>query len=91
LLKSFRTEIDPIGRASFTAQISGFTGTIYIWGVCQVHNHRSERSGMGPLRAAVAADAVDLSETITLACCVTLPKLALPPSPNDTFCTVMAG
>ena len=32
-----------------------------------------------------------LSETITLACCVTLPTMALPPSPTDTFCTVMAG
>src|SRR5882724_1085933 len=32
-----------------------------------------------------------LSETITLACCVTLPTMALPPSWIDTFCTVMAG
>src|SRR6185369_9497501 len=38
-----------------------------------------------------AADAAFLSETITLACCVTLPTMALPPSPTDTFCTVMAG
>src|SRR5260370_11879424 len=52
---------------------------------------RSERSGMGALRAAVTAGAWFLSETITLACCVTLPTMALPPSPTDTFCTVMAG
>ena len=37
------------------------------------------------------ADAGFLSDTITLACCVTLPTMALPPSPTDTFCTVMAG
>jgi hypothetical protein len=30
------------------------------------------------------------SETITLACWVTLPTMALPPSRTDTFCTVMA-
>src|SRR5450755_3081264 len=52
---------------------------------------RSERSGIGALRAAVTAVALLLSETITLACCVTLPTMALPPSPTDTFCTVMAG
>src|SRR6202043_3107918 len=38
-----------------------------------------------------AADAGFLSETITLACCVTLPTMALPPSSTFTFCTVMAG
>src|SRR4051812_38123269 len=31
------------------------------------------------------------SATITLACWVTLPTMALPPSATDTFCTVMAG
>lgn len=31
------------------------------------------------------------SETIMLACCVTLPTMALPPSCTDTFCTVTAG
>src|SRR5882724_4603306 len=41
---------------------------------------RSESSGMGTLRAAVTAGAGLLSETITLACCVTLPTMALPPS-----------
>src|SRR5207245_8750457 len=44
---------------------------------------------LAAIRAAGAADT--LSETITLACCVTLPTMALPPSPTDTFCTVMAG
>jgi hypothetical protein len=41
---------------------------------------RSERPGMATLRAAVTAVAGFLSETITLACCVTLPTMALPPS-----------
>ena len=41
---------------------------------------RSERSGVGTFRAAVTAVAPFLSETITLACCVTLPTMALPPS-----------
>src|SRR2546429_8497257 len=49
---------------------------------------RLERAAFGALRA---ADAGLLSETITLACCVTLPTMALPPSPTDRFCTVMAG
>ena len=38
-----------------------------------------------------ATDGGRLSETTTRACCVTLPTMALPPSPTDTFCTVMAG
>src|SRR3954451_21775073 len=49
---------------------------------------RLERATFGAFRA---ADAGLLSETITRACCVTLPTMALPPSPIDTFCTVMAG
>ena len=44
-----------------------------------------------PFGAFRAADAGLLSETITRACCVTLPTMALPPSPTDTFRTVMAG
>ncbi len=32
-----------------------------------------------------------LSFTTTLACCVTFPTIALPPSATETFCTVMAG
>src|SRR6266478_847008 len=51
----------------------------------------SPGSGIGTIRASVTAGAAPLSETITLACCVTLPTMALPPSPTDTFCTVMAG
>jgi probable addiction module antidote protein len=49
---------------------------------------RRERPAFGAFRA---ADAGFLSDTITFACCVTLPTMALPPSPTDTFCTVMAG
>src|SRR5882724_1425371 len=49
---------------------------------------RLEPTAFGAFRD---ADAWFLSETITLACCVTLPTIALPPSPTDTFCTVMAG
>src|SRR4029453_1485202 len=49
---------------------------------------RLEPLAFGAFRA---ADAGFLSDTITLACCVTLPTMALPPSPTDTFCTVMAG
>lgn len=49
---------------------------------------RLERAAFVTFRA---AEAGFLSETITLACCVTLPTMALPPSPTDTFCTVMAG
>src|SRR5215213_8261219 len=41
--------------------------------------------------AGVTAHAGLLLATITLACCVTLPTIALPPSATDTFCTVMAG
>jgi hypothetical protein len=52
---------------------------------------RLESLDLGTLRAAGAAGLGFLSETITLACCVTLPTMALPPSPTDTFCTVMAG
>jgi hypothetical protein len=52
---------------------------------------RAPRSGIEAIRASVTAGALLLSETITLACCVTLPTMALPPSPTDTFCTVMAG
>jgi hypothetical protein len=39
----------------------------------------------------VAQPSQRLSETITFACCATLPTIALPPSPTDTFCTVMAA
>src|SRR5258705_12474699 len=46
---------------------------------------RRELEAFGAFRA---ADAGPLSETITLACCVTLPTMSLPPSPTDTFCTV---
>src|SRR5205814_5488793 len=49
---------------------------------------RLERAAFG---AFCAADAGLLSDTITRACCVTLPTMALPPSATDTFCTVMAG
>src|SRR5467141_4857946 len=66
---------------------SGLASRLASTGSCS----RSERSGMGTLRAAVTAGAGFLSETITLACCVTLPTMALPPSPTDTFCTVNAG
>ena len=38
-----------------------------------------------------AADAGLLSDTITRACWVTLPTMALPPPATETFCTVMAG
>src|SRR5216683_2029552 len=38
------------------------------------------RSGIETIRASVTAGAGLLSETITLACCVTLPTMALPPS-----------
>src|SRR6266702_6850602 len=58
---------------------------------CTGAGSRSERSDIGPRRAAVAAAAGRLSETITRACWVTLPTMALPPYPTDTFCTVMAG
>ena len=46
---------------------------------------------LGAHRASAAAGAGFLSDTITFACCVTLPTMALPPSATDTFCTVMAG
>src|SRR6185295_19609534 len=49
---------------------------------------RLEPAAFGAFRA---ADAGFWSDTITRACCVTLPTMALPPSPTDTFCTVMAG
>src|SRR4029079_12831537 len=42
---------------------------------------RLEPEAFGAFRA---ADAAFLSETITRACCVTLPTMALPPSPTDT-------
>src|SRR5665213_3081519 len=41
--------------------------------------------------ASVTAVAPPLSGRITLACCVTLPTMAWPPSPTDTFCTVTGG
>ena len=49
---------------------------------------RLEPAAFGAFRA---ADAGLVSDTITFACWVTLPTMALPPSPTDTFCTVMAG
>jgi hypothetical protein len=52
---------------------------------CKQSCSRAPRSGIESIRAAVTAVAPLLSETITLACCVTLPTMALPPSPTDTF------
>src|SRR5882757_4274425 len=52
---------------------------------------RGPRSGIDTIRESVTAGVGLLSETSTRACCVTLPTMALPPSPTDTFCTVKAG
>ena len=49
------------------------------------------RLARAPFGASCAAEPAFWSDTITRACCVTLPTMALPPSPTDTFCTVMAG
>ena len=53
---------------------------------------RQHRAAIGGVIAqACAPRPASPSETITLACWVTLPTMALPPSRTDTFCTVMAG
>ena len=52
---------------------------------------RAHRAGIAGVIAQESASAECLSETITLACCVTLPTMARPPSPTDKFCTVTAG
>src|SRR5260370_6147181 len=74
---------------------TGIAGVIAHACVCRFASTEScccsPGSGIGTIRAAVTAGAGVLSETITLACCVTLPTMALPPSWTDTFCTVMAG
>ena len=51
-------------------------------------HHRNRAVALRPraFGALRAADVEFLSETISLACCVTLQAMALPPSPTDTFC-----
>src|SRR5229473_134900 len=74
---------------------TGIAGVIAHACVCRFASTEScscsPGSGIGTIRASVTAGAGVLSDTITLACCVTLPTMALPPSWTDTFCTVMAG
>src|SRR6266852_4730292 len=63
---------------------TGIAGVIAHACVCRLASagscSRLESSGIGTIRAAVTAGAGPLSETSTLACCVTLPTMALPPS-----------
>jgi len=52
---------------------------------------RLHRRDVAGVIAHASASAEPLSETIRLACCVTLPTMARPPSLTETFCTVTAG
>src|SRR5260221_4743104 len=58
---------------------------------CAATRARQHRAGIAGVVAHACASGFASTETITLACCVTLPTVALPPSPTDTFCTVTTG